>query len=713
MQQRQLRRSRSNRLGIRIRVTTCGALFALTITVVGQQATPQEPTATFRSAIEAVEIDAFVTDANGDPVPGLAARDFELFENGRQVPITTFRAIDIPIERTESIENDPVESDVAANNGPEGRIYLFALDEVQAKNALRTRRFLREFIEHRFGANDLGAVVLTGRGLADSGQDFTSNKRLLLDAVDRFSGGFAFEAGPAAGTALAGEPCRGADKKPGDVYKGVRSQQILSLSSLAQLMARMPGRHKAMLFFTECIAADALDLVDYHGGVLGMMGEDAHGALSAMTRSNLAVYPINPAGLSLEESDYSPLETLDAFRALANATGGVALINSNNVDSIYERIVRDNSTYYMLGFNSAYDRNDGRYVRLDVKARRPGLTVRARAGYVAPTRRERRERERAQARATRPATAASALLASPISTDGIPVIVSAVPFKTGNDAHVAIVVELQASTLGLVPREGAYRGAVEVAFSATDARRNIYPEVRHTATVVAKSSGQEAGSLDAVRLRMVFETRLQQGRYQLRVGAAAAARTGGVVYDLEVPDFGDGPLSMSGVALVDAAERQVLTLRSTGRPTTPKPVKCYTERCTPPPALTQPVAIADAGAPLLDNRIPGPPTTRRDFSRDDHIMLVAEVYDNKAPSRATDDRPVTLTVSLRDRASDRVISLASHVSPAPRSQSGGHAFGIQLPLDSVPPGEYVMQVEAQAGDTAAPSVRRRIPMTVK
>ena len=55
---------------------------------------------------------------------------------------------------------------------------------------LRTRRFVRQFIEKHFGPHDVGAVAMLGRALSTDGQDFTSNRRLLLEAVDKFSGGF-------------------------------------------------------------------------------------------------------------------------------------------------------------------------------------------------------------------------------------------------------------------------------------------------------------------------------------------------------------------------------------------------------------------------------------------------------------------------------------------------------------------------------------------
>ena len=90
-------------------------------------AQPPQERPTFRAAIEAVQVDVMVTDAAGRLVTGLTAADFELRENGKPQAITTFSAVDIPIERGELPLAEP---DVRTNEGPEGRIYLIALDEV-------------------------------------------------------------------------------------------------------------------------------------------------------------------------------------------------------------------------------------------------------------------------------------------------------------------------------------------------------------------------------------------------------------------------------------------------------------------------------------------------------------------------------------------------------------------------------------------------------
>ena len=71
----------------------------------------------------------------------------------------------------------------------DGRVYVMILDDlhVDAMRTQRVRQSARQFIERNLGANDLMAVIFTG-GRATDAQDFTSNKRLLLNAVDKFMG---------------------------------------------------------------------------------------------------------------------------------------------------------------------------------------------------------------------------------------------------------------------------------------------------------------------------------------------------------------------------------------------------------------------------------------------------------------------------------------------------------------------------------------------
>jgi VWFA-related protein len=74
---------------------------------------------------------------------------------------------------------------------------------------------------------------------------------------------------------------------------------------------------------------------------------------------------------------------LDSLRLLADNTDGLAVINTNDLDAGAARIVRDLSSYYLLGYYSANENLDGKWRTIKVRVKRPGVDVRARKGYRA------------------------------------------------------------------------------------------------------------------------------------------------------------------------------------------------------------------------------------------------------------------------------------------------------------------------------------------
>jgi VWFA-related protein len=625
--------------------------------LVGGQA-PQELTPTFRQGVEAVQLSVIVTDSEGNPVSGLTADDFEILENKVARPITTFAAVDIPIERT---ERTAVEKDVRGNNGPPGRLYVIALDLMAPENALRARAFLRRFVEQYFGPNDEAAVVITTGASRESGQEFTGNPRLLLNAIDKFDGG--------------------AD--PGDARLRIKNF-IGSFRDLMQVMSTLRGGRKAMILVSPRIPVDAFDAVDKArkglGGLFSSVDVEPEWVegLSFATRNNIAVYPIDPRGLTTGVTGESEDGSITASQAslddrqilggLASVTGGFALTSSNNYTGAFERLVRENSTYYLLAFNSGIDQRDGRYVRVEVRMKRPGLQVRATDGYFMPRGRQQQPR--------RPATVLAATwdaVASAITTSGVSMRVNATAFKgRGKDAIVPITVEIAPEKLRLVEQDGAYRGQLEIVFAITDAKKRRFPIWRHRAELALKPETYERVSKGA--LRVVSQMPLPEGHFQIRASAGSAAVAGSVVYDLEVPNFRDD-FELSGVAFTSKQARETFTF--------------------------SPHAI--------DVALPGPPTTAREFSRDDTLTLFAEAYENRK-------KPHTVTLTLELRSEDgRVIgsdSIERKSVEKPKDPSV-YAFAPNLSLEEVPPGRYAIHLEARSSLDKKKSVTRDIPFSVR
>jgi VWFA-related protein len=657
------------------------------------------PPPVFRSGVTLVQIDAFVTDADGNPVTGLTADDFEVFERGEPRPVTTFSAVDIPIALPPGTpRGDEAEPDIQTNSRPPGRTFLIALDEISPDRTLRARNIVRRFIADHFGPNDVAAVTLTGRGLSSSGQDFTGNRRLILEAVDKFSGGFeastpnvqGWETDPQSRSrpsGVVGVQGPAVDK----AFSSDARQLASSLRRLTEFLATLPGR-KTLLYVGEGLGAiDFFDVVDYNGGALTPASVDAHAAVAAATRGNVTIYPIDPRGLTTDltpagaiASDPDPLvgiaqateilSTRADLAALADVTGGFAATNTNDLAETFARIVHESSVFYTLGFNAGYPKLDGRFVRVEVRVKRPGLQVRARNGYVAPLG-EQREPTRVRGKTQLPAVADA--LASPIASRGLPMRVFAAPYRDGGGANVLLAVEIDASKLPFDAADSALTSDLEITYVATDARSRVVPGRRHAATLAVKPEARQRVFEQGVRVLSQFT--LAPGRYQLRVAAGSGATAGSVVYDLEVPDFSKGDLSLSGVALTSRAAAAVTTLRPED--------------------------------PLRD-ALPSPPTAFREFDRADELVLFAEIYDNRRPAKGTLAAPIEMSATVeRDGRTIRIAGLETRPATASRRRSGGHPFTVRLPLAGLESGRYVIVVEAHAGD--APAVSRRVPIEIR
>jgi hypothetical protein len=119
----------------------------------------QTPPVTFKVEVEYVEVDAIVTDKQGNVVRDLTREDFEVYEGGKRQRIDLFSFVDVPVDRAEKpvYAKAPVEPDVQTNVGvPQGRVFVIVLDDLHtyAPRTLQVRRAARRFIEQNLGAND-------------------------------------------------------------------------------------------------------------------------------------------------------------------------------------------------------------------------------------------------------------------------------------------------------------------------------------------------------------------------------------------------------------------------------------------------------------------------------------------------------------------------------------------------------------------------------
>src|SRR3954465_2290139 len=151
-----------------------------------------QPPVTFKVEVNYVEVDASVTDAQGNFVRALTKEDFQILEDGKPQALTAFSMVDIPVERIDPplFAKTAIVPDVVSNRTPfEGRVFVIVMDDKHTRfdRTSRARAAARLFIERYIGANDMVAIVNTS-GYGKAMQDFTGNRVLALKAIDAAMG---------------------------------------------------------------------------------------------------------------------------------------------------------------------------------------------------------------------------------------------------------------------------------------------------------------------------------------------------------------------------------------------------------------------------------------------------------------------------------------------------------------------------------------------
>jgi hypothetical protein len=119
--------------------------------------------------------------------------------------------------------------------------------------------------------------------------------------------------------------------------------------------------------------------------------------LDDANRANVSFYPVDPRGLAVDAplgpeppptllQDQANLKARhESMHNMAVATDGMAVIGNNDLNVGLKRISDDLTSYYLLGYYSSNAKLDGKFRKITVRVKRPGIEVRARRGYRAPT----------------------------------------------------------------------------------------------------------------------------------------------------------------------------------------------------------------------------------------------------------------------------------------------------------------------------------------
>ena len=114
---------------MKYRLTLLVCWVAILVSVVAGQQLPPVERQTFRTGVDAVQLDVSVLDAERRPVRGLTAADFTVLEGDKPRRLVAFSAIDLPPMPAEPPSAaDAVPPDVTRNDRPQGRLVVILID---------------------------------------------------------------------------------------------------------------------------------------------------------------------------------------------------------------------------------------------------------------------------------------------------------------------------------------------------------------------------------------------------------------------------------------------------------------------------------------------------------------------------------------------------------------------------------------------------------
>jgi hypothetical protein len=290
---------------------------------------------------------------------------------------------------------------------------------------------------------------------------------------------------------------------------------------------------------------------------------------------------------------------------------------------------------------------------------RPGVTVRTRSGYYAG------ETTQVTGKSGLIAPDDAAPLQGVLPRRDVPLGVSVAPFAIPGRPESAVAAVLnvkQTANVGQARRDAP----ITVLAAAFDRSGRAVKVVSQTAAVTwpAKSDG-------TMSYEVVSRLDLPPGRYEVRLAANAGVNQQASVYSyVDVPDFTGQPLSLSGIAINVA-----------------------------PPLLSAPKGkFADL--------LPLEPTAVRQFKTSDRVKAFVRVYQAAKKPAA----PVTVRARVVDATDQQVFEDVATLD-AGRFQSGrGADYTIDLPVDRLKSGEYLLTTDATQGQLNA---RRGVRFSVQ
>jgi len=567
-------------------------LFLFALMVFAQTPTPTpksvEDDDVVKISTTLIQVDVTVTDKSGKVITDLKPEDFEIFENGEKQAITNFSFVSNikTIAAPEKKENPAAPLPPTAQLKAEQvrRTVALVVDDLSLsfQSTYYVQRALKKFVNEQMQDGELVAIIRTGAGIGAL-QQFTSDRRQLLAAIERVRWNPAGTGNVGAFAPLQGSPVGSTDNSGGededDESGNAQSEfdsfreSVFATGTLGAVnfivrgMKDLPGRKSVMLL------SDGFQLFSRNpnGSMESTRVLDSLRRLVDLAnRSSVVIYTMDARGLQTlgltAEDDTSGMsaaqvqqsltsrrdklfDTQEGLISLARETGGLAIYNNNDLSRGIERMLDDQS-YYLIGYQpdaETFDATKRRFNKLVVKVNRKDTRVRYRSGFFGISD-DKIEKPTLQT----PAQQITNALTSPFAVNDISLRLNAV---FGNDvkqgSFVRSLLHVNAKDLKFtVEPDGSKKTIFDVLAVSFGDNGNVVDQISKTYTLFLKDDAYRKVMNEGFVYHFAFPVK-KAGAYQYRVAIrdSATQKVGSANQFIEVPNLRKNRLTLSGLIL--------------------------------------------------------------------------------------------------------------------------------------------------------------------
>ena len=386
------------------------AIAGLNSQTASQASKPQAEQPIFRTTTRLIQVNVVALDKKGNPVTDLKKEDFQLFDKGKEQTISLF-SLEKKAERKPLPKLAPgfFTNYTGLNSAPNLTVILIDSLNTQWGDQAQARQQIIKFLQ-QIKPEDRVSLMVLGRQLKVL-HSFTDDRESLLKALKNWKGrneigGVESEATETVDTGL-DDIFGGASMAEADFTQTRRIvDSLASMEAVGNYLAGTPGRKNLIwvssgfplqVGFPKISSPKVMTSASSRGRPpsgpsLPRMGpggpvrdqrtftDEVDKAMKVLNNANVAVYPIDSRGLTIDTNAHENIGTMQEF---ASRTGGKAFYNRNDLGSAIRQVLDETEVTYTLAFYPTSEKADGQLHDLKVKVHRPGVSIRNRKGYVA------------------------------------------------------------------------------------------------------------------------------------------------------------------------------------------------------------------------------------------------------------------------------------------------------------------------------------------